>query len=126
VKSVLDDKARSVFQAKVHVHPGAQKTDGKQMANALLLSDEAEFDSKPELEIYADDVVCGHGSTSGQLDEEAMFYLLARGIPQTEARALLIAAFVDEVFDDIENETLKEALTARTADWLRQSVDAGA
>jgi len=126
VKSVLDDKARSVFQAKVHVHPGAQKTDGKQMANALLLSDEAEFDSKPELEIYADDVVCGHGSTSGQLDEEAMFYLLARGLPQGEARALLIAAFVDEVFDDIENEALKEALTARTADWLNASVDASA
>ncbi|RIA56687.1 Fe-S cluster assembly protein SufD [Dichotomicrobium thermohalophilum] len=126
VKSVLDDKARSVFQAKVHVHPGAQKTDGKQMANALLLSDEAEFDSKPELEIYADDVVCGHGSTSGHLDEEAMFYLLARGIPQAEARALLIAAFVDEVFDGIENEALKEALTARTADWLRGSVDASA
>jgi len=126
VKSVLDDKSRSVFQAKVHVHPGAQKTDGKQMANALLLSDEAEFDSKPELEIYADDVVCGHGSTSGQLDEEAMFYLLARGLPQGEARALLIAAFVDEVFDDIENEALKEALTARTADWLNASVDASA
>jgi len=126
VKSVLDDKARSVFQAKVHVHPGAQKTDGKQMANALLLSDEAEFDSKPELEIYADDVVCGHGSTSGQLDEEAMFYLLSRGVPQAEARALLIAAFVDEVFDDIENEPLKQALTARTADWLRHSVDASA
>ncbi len=126
VKSVLDDKARSVFQAKVHVHPGAQKTDGKQMANALLLSDEAEFDSKPELEIYADDVVCGHGSTSGQLDEEAMFYLLARGISQAEARALLIAAFVDEVFDDIEHDALKEALTARTADWLRYSVEASA
>ena len=126
VKSVLDDKARSVFQAKVHVHPGAQKTDGKQMANALLLSDEAEFDSKPELEIYADDVVCGHGSTSGQLDEEAMFYLLSRGVPQTEARALLIAAFVDEVFDDLEDEALKEALSARTADWLRDSVDARA
>jgi len=124
VKSVLDDKARSVFQAKVHVHPGAEKTDGKQMANALLLSDEAEFDSKPELEIYADDVVCGHGSTSGQLDEDAMFYLLSRGVPQTEARALLIAAFVDEVFDDLEDEALKEALSARTADWLRYSVDA--
>ena len=86
VKSVLDDKSRSVFQAKVHVHPGAQKTDGKQMANALLLSDEAEFDSKPELEIYADDVVCGHGSTSGQLDAEAMFYLRSRGITEKRRR----------------------------------------
>ncbi len=126
VKSVLDDKARAVFQAKVHVHPGAQKTDGKQMANALLLSDEAEFDSKPELEIYADDVICGHGSTSGQLDEEAMFYLRARGVPEIEARALLIAAFVDEVFDGVENEALREALTARTADWLNATVEQGA
>lgn len=126
VKSVLDDKSRSVFQAKVHVHPGAQKTDGKQMANALLLSDQAEFDSKPELEIYADDVVCGHGSTSGQLDEEAMFYLRARGVPEIEARALLIAAFVDEVFDDIGDEALRDALTARTDDWLRATVTQGA
>jgi len=126
VKSVLDDKSRSVFQAKVHVLPGAQKTDGKQMANALLLSDEAEFDSKPELEIYADDVVCGHGSTSGQLDADAMFYLRARGVPEIEARALLIAAFVDEVFDGIENERLRDALTARTADWLRATVAQGA
>jgi len=126
VKSVLDDKARSVFQAKVHVHPGAQKTDGKQMANALLLSDQAEFDSKPELEIYADDVVCGHGSTSGDLDEEAMFYLRSRGLPEAEARALLIAAFVDEVFDGIEDERLRDALTARTADWLGAQIDATA
>lgn len=122
VKSVLDDKSRSVFQAKVHVHPGAQKTDGKQMANALLLSDEAEFDSKPELEIYADDVVCGHGSTSGELDADAMFYLRSRGMPEVQARALLIAAFVDEVFDDIESEALRGALTARTADWLSATV----
>ena len=126
VKSVLDDKSRSVFQAKVHVHPGAQKTDGKQMANALLLSNEAEFDSKPELEIYADDVVCGHGSTSGELDADALFYLRSRGIPELQARALLIAAFVDEVFDDIESEALKEALTARTADWLQATVEQGA
>jgi len=126
VKSVLDDKSRSVFQAKVHVHPGAQKTDGKQMANALLLSDEAEFDSKPELEIYADDVVCGHGSTSGELDADAMFYLRSRGLPEAQARALLIAAFVDEVFDDIESDALREALTARTADWLNATVEQGA
>jgi Fe-S cluster assembly protein SufD len=126
VKSVLDDKSRSVFQAKVHVHPGAQKVDGKQMANALLLSDEAEFDSKPELEIYADDVVCGHGSTSGELDADAMFYLRSRGIPEAQARALLIAAFVDEVFDDIDSDALREALTARTADWLEATVEQGA
>ena len=80
-KGVLDDEARGVFQGKIIVSPGAQKTDGKQMAGALLLSELAEFDSKPELEIFADDVVCGHGSTSGQIDEDLLFYLEARGIP---------------------------------------------
>src|SRR5271157_4236952 len=82
-KAVLDGRSRGVFQGKVIVERGAQKTDGKQMANALLLSDDAEFDSKPELEIFADDVVCGHGSTAGQLDEDMLFYLRARGIAET-------------------------------------------
>lgn len=118
VKSVLEDRARAVFQGKVIVRPGAQKTDGKQMAQALLLSDEAEFDSKPELEIYADDVVCGHGSTSGQLDDDLLFYLRARGIPEHEARALLIAAFIDEVLDHVGNDDIRDALRVRTAAWL--------
>ena len=81
-KAVLDGEARGMFQGKIIVAPDAQKTDGKQMAQALLLSETAEFDSKPELEIFADDVVCGHGSTSGQIDEELLFYLEARGIPE--------------------------------------------
>jgi Fe-S cluster assembly protein SufD len=118
VKAVLDGRSRGVFQGKVVVQRSAQKTDGKQMANALLLSDDAEFDSKPELEIFADDVVCGHGSTAGQLDEDMMFYLRARGIPEPEARALLIAAFVGEALDKIENEELRAALEARVAAWL--------
>jgi Fe-S cluster assembly protein SufD len=118
VKAVLDGRSRGVFQGKVVVQQGAQKTDGKQMANALLLSDDAEFDSKPELEIFADDVVCGHGSTAGQLDEDMMFYLRARGIPEAEAHALLIAAFVGEALDKIENEGLRAALEARVAAWL--------
>lgn len=117
-KAVLDGRARGVFQAKVLVRPGAQKTDGKQMSNALLLSDEAEFDSKPELEIYADDVVCGHGATTGQLDEDMMFYLRARGLPEAQARALLIVAFIGEVFDTIEDEALREALQAQAGAWL--------
>ncbi len=120
-KAVLDDKSRAVFQAKVLVRPDAQKTDGKQMAQALLLSDEAEFDSKPELEIYADDVVCGHGSTSGQIDEDLLFYLRARGIPEDEARALLITAFIDEAFDIIEDEKLHEALGGYSTAWLKGS-----
>lgn len=118
VKAVVDGRSRGVFQGKVIVERGAQKTDGKQMANALLLSDEAEFDSKPELEIFADDVACGHGSTAGQLDEDLMFYLRARGIPEAEARALLIAAFIGEALDGIENESLRAALQEKVDAWL--------
>ncbi len=117
-KAVLDGEARGVFQGKIIVAPDAQKTDGKQMAQALLLSETAEFDSKPELEIFADDVVCGHGSTSGQIDEELLFYLEARGIPEDEARALLIQAFVGEALERIEHEDLREALSAASAEWL--------
>jgi Fe-S cluster assembly protein SufD len=118
VKAVLDGKSRGIFQGKVIVQRGAQKTDGKQMANALLLSDDAEFDSKPELEIFADDVVCGHGSTAGQLDDDMLFYLRARGLPAPEARALLIAAFVGQALDNIDNEALRAALDEKVAAWL--------
>src|SRR5271166_5197504 len=118
VKAVLDGRSRGVFQGKVIVERGAQKTDGKQMANALLLSDDAEFDSKPELEIFADDVVCGHGSTAGQLDQDMLFYLRARGIAEAEARSLLIAAFVGEALDKIDNEALRAALDEKVAAWL--------
>jgi Fe-S cluster assembly protein SufD len=109
-KGVLADRARGVFQGKVIVRPDAQKTDGKQMAQALLLSPEAEFDSKPELEIFADDVVCGHGSTSAEIDEDLLFYMLSRGIPPGEARALLIESFIGEALDKVEDERLREAL----------------
>ena len=122
-KAVLDNEARGVFQGKIVVSPGAQKTDGKQMAQALLLSETAEFDSKPELEIFADDVVCGHGSTSGQIDEDLLFYLEARGIPEDQARALLIQAFVGEAVERIEHEGLREALSKASADWLGVSFD---
>ena len=122
-KGVLDGEARGVFQGKIIVSPGAQKTDGKQMAGALLLSETAEFDSKPELEIFADDVVCGHGSTSGQIDEELLFYLEARGIPESQARALLIQAFVGEALEKVEDETLREALGHASADWLGVKVE---
>jgi FeS assembly protein SufD len=118
VKAVVDEHAQGVFQAKVIVRPGAQKTDGRQMAQALLLSDTAEFDAKPELEIYADDVKCNHGATSGALDEDLLFYLRARGIPEDQARALLIQAFIGEVLDRIEHEGLRQALEAKAASWL--------
>jgi Fe-S cluster assembly protein SufD len=118
VKAVLDGRSRGVFQGKVIVQRGAQKTDGRQTANALLLSNDAEFDSKPELEIFADDVACGHGSTAGQIDEDLLFYLKARGLPEVEARALLIAAFVGEALGKIGNEQLRDALQEKVDAWL--------
>jgi len=109
-KCVMDDEARGIFQGKVIVRPDAQKTDGKQSSHALLLSETAEFDAKPELEIFADDVVCGHGATSGDLDHDHLFYLMSRGVPRAEARKLLIEAFVSEAFDTVEHEGLRAAL----------------
>jgi Fe-S cluster assembly protein SufD len=117
-KGVLEDEAQGVFQGKVIVRPGAQKSDGKQMAQVLLLSPNAEFDSKPELEIYADDVVCGHGSTSADLDEDLLFYCRSRGIPEAEARALLIESFVGEALAKVEREDVRDALTLLARDWL--------
>lgn len=120
-KGVLDGHARGIFQGKVIVRPDAQKSDGKQMAQALMLSSDAEFDSKPELEIYADDVVCGHGSTAAELDEDLLFYLMARGIPRAEARALLIESFVGEAIDQVEHEGLREALIVVAKQWLGEA-----
>ncbi|MGE0052868.1 MAG: Fe-S cluster assembly protein SufD [Hyphomicrobium sp.] len=117
-KGVLDNSGRGVFQGKIIVRPDAQKTDGKQMAQALMLSPDAEFDSKPELEIYADDVVCGHGTTSAELDEDLLFYCKSRGIPENEARALLIESFIGEALDKVEHEELRTALSAMATDWL--------
>jgi Fe-S cluster assembly protein SufD len=111
-KAVLTDRARGIFQGKVTVRPDAQKTDGKQMAQALMLSEDAEFDSKPELEIYADDVACGHGSTAAEIDRDMLFYLCSRGITLNDARALLIESFAGEAIDRIEHEPLREALSA--------------
>ncbi len=117
-KLVLDGSARGVVQCKAIVRKHAQKTDGHQMAQALMLSEMAEFDSKPELEIFADDVVCGHGSTSGQVDDELMFYLRARGIPEPQARALLIAAFVGEAIEKVSSEPIREAFRSMSETWL--------
>lgn len=119
-KCVMDDNARGIFQGKVVVQRDAQKTDGKQSSHALLLSETAEFDAKPELEIFADDVVCGHGATSGDLNHDHLFYLMSRGIPPAEAKSLLIAAFVGEAFDLIAHEGIKEALVKFSRKWLSQ------
>lgn len=112
-KAALDGRARGVFQGKFNVARGAQKTDAKMRAAALLLSETAEADQKPELEIYADDVECAHGSTVGALDKDALFYLRQRGISLDEARALLIEAFVAEVFDGVADDALAAAFRRR-------------
>jgi Fe-S cluster assembly protein SufD len=118
-KTVLDGEAHGVFQGKIIVRPHAQKTDAKMATHALLLSDTAEADNKPELEIYADDVQCGHGATSGDLDEDLLFYLKARGLPAKEAEALLIQAFVGEAVEGIEHAGLRDALMEHVAAWLQ-------
>ncbi len=117
-KCVMDGNARGIFQGKVIVRRDAQKTDGKQSTHALLLSETAEFDAKPELEIYADDVVCGHGATSGDLNHDHLFYIMSRGIPESEAKSLLIAAFVGEAIETVEHEALREALKNLAAERL--------
>jgi Fe-S cluster assembly protein SufD len=117
-RAVVDDRAHSVFQGRIIVRPHAQKTDGKMMTRALLLSDEAEADNKPELEIFADDVTCGHGATAGALDESLLFYLRARGLPEKEAQALLIQAFVGEAIEGIANDDLREAAMMAAQHWL--------
>ncbi len=124
-KCVMDDHARGIFQGKVMVRKDAQKTDGKQSSHALLLSETAEFDAKPELEIFADDVVCGHGATSGDLNHDHLFYLMSRGIPEAEAKSLLIAAFVGEAFDVVAHEGIKEALVKFSRKWLTERRRAG-
>ena len=118
-KCVIDQEARGIFQGKVIVQRGAQKTDGKQSSHGLLLSPTAEFDAKPELEIYADDVVCGHGATAGELDEDLLFYLRSRGIPQADAKALLVAAFAAEALGDIGHDAIRDRLADLVEDWVR-------
>lgn len=117
-KSVARGRSKSVVQGKIVVEKDAQKTDAQMMIQGLMLSDDAEILTKPELEIFADDVICGHGATCGALDEGALFYLMSRGIPRAEAEAMLVRAFVQDLFDGIEDEELLEALIGVTEEWL--------
>jgi Fe-S cluster assembly protein SufD len=117
VKNVLAGKSRGVFQGKIEVARQAQKTDGYQMNQALLLSPFAEVDSKPELEIFADDVKCSHGATVGELDAEQMFYLRSRGVPEAEARSILVRAFLAEALDAVADETIRARLEAAVEGW---------
>ncbi len=121
-RNLLDDTARGVFQGKVHVHQSAQKTDAYQLSNTILLSQGAEMDTKPELEIYADDVKCSHGATTGQLDEEPLFYLRSRGLTEAQARLLLMQAFVDEAVDKIEDEMFKTLVKDCSGTWLLEAL----
>jgi Fe-S cluster assembly protein SufD len=117
-RAVVDDRGHSVFQGRIIVRPKAQKTDAKMMTRALLLSDEAEADNKPELEIFADDVTCGHGATTGALDDSLLFYLRARGLSEKEAQALLIQAFVGEAIEQIASDALRELTALAAQRWL--------
>ena len=117
-KKVLRNGATGVFQGKILVKNGAQKTDGYQISQSLLLDDDSQFLAKPELEIYADDVACSHGSTSGAIDEEALFYLRSRGVPANAARNLLTLAFLAEALEEIDNSDLVDDLLDRLESWL--------
>jgi Fe-S cluster assembly protein SufD len=121
-KTVVDDEATGVFQGKIIVPHHAQKTDGRMMSAALLLADGAAMNNKPELEIFADDVQCAHGATCGQLDEDLLFYLMARGLPKKEAERLLVQAFLGESIEFVENEAAREALIGTVESWLKARV----
>jgi len=117
-KKVLKNGAVGVFQGKILVKPGAQQTDGYQISQALLLDEASQFLAKPELEIYADDVKCSHGSTVGAVDPTSLFYLMSRGVPRSEAEALLVLAFMDEAIAEIEDEALADDIRDRLAAWI--------
>jgi len=123
-KTAVDERSSGVFQGKIIVRPHAQKTDGKMMSAALLLSEDASMSNKPELEIFADDVQCGHGATCGALDENLLFYLMARGIPRRDAQALLIRSFLGEATEEVSSEELREALGGLIDAWLARRAEA--
>ena len=117
VKNVLAGRSRGVFQGRIEVARHAQKTDGYQMNQALLLSPDAEVDTKPELEIFADDVKCSHGATVGELDAEQLFYLRSRGIPDGEARSILVRAFLAEALEAVAQDNIRAMLEDSVERW---------
>jgi Fe-S cluster assembly protein SufD len=118
-KTVIDNEATGVFQGKIIVPHHAQKTDGRMMSAALLLAEGGSMNNKPELEIFADDVQCAHGATCGQLDEDLLFYLMARGLPKNVAESLLVQAFLGEALEFVENEAVRESLVGTVESWLK-------
>ncbi len=119
-KNVLRNGATGVFQGKILVKQGAQKTDGYQISQALMLDDNSNFFAKPELEIYADDVICSHGATVGAIDEEALFYLISRGVPKAQAEDMLVLAFLNEAIEEIHNDALAARMVDRLFDWMKR------
>jgi Fe-S cluster assembly protein SufD len=117
-QGILDGRSHGVFSGRIIVHKDAQKTDAKQTNNNLLLSQEAQIDSKPQLEIYADDVKCTHGATIGQIDEDAIFYLRSRGIAEDAARAMLLFGFANESLGRMKVDSIRKQLEALVAQWL--------
>jgi Fe-S cluster assembly protein SufD len=117
-RNVVFDRAKGIFQGMIRVAPDAQKTDAKMACNTLLMSDDGEFSAKPELEIFADDVQCGHGATVADISDTHLYYLMARGIPMAKARAMLVNAFVAEIVEELEEEQLVEALETIISNWL--------
>ena len=107
-----------MFQGKILVKEGEQKTDGYQISQGLMLDNDSNFLAKPELEIYADDVICSHGSTCGEIDPTALFYLTSRGIPKSEAQDMLVLAFLNEAIDEITSKEIKEIISKRLLDWM--------
>ena len=120
-KSVLDNDCTSLVRGKIYVAPEAQKTDGYQSSRSLLLNENSKFLCKPELEIYADDVICSHGSTSSSLDRDSLFYLLSRGVHRNKAKEMLITAFIAEALDEIEDESIKSDLSNYIDIWIASS-----
>ena len=117
---MLKNGAEGVFQGKILVKQGAQKTDGYQISQALLLDERSQFLAKPELEIYADDVKCSHGSTTGAIDETALFYLRSRGVPKAQAIVFLVLSFLADALEEVESEELRERIYERLDAWLTE------
>jgi Fe-S cluster assembly protein SufD len=120
VKKVLCSESKGVYQGKIYVKDKAQKTDAYQQSKALLLNDNAEFDSKPELEIYADDVKCSHGSTSGSVDEDSLYYLMTRGLNRDDAVKLLVKGFLDDVVEFIKSSSIKKFVNSKLEDRINE------
>jgi Fe-S cluster assembly protein SufD len=120
IRNVVFDRASGVFQGMIKVAPDAQKTDAKMACNTLLMSDNGDFSVKPELEIFADDVICGHGATVADIDRNHLFYMMARGVPENKARAMLVNAFVAEIVEELDDEKLVEPLEGVISAWLEK------